>query len=117
MLSASFYGRMARKQYIAGQFTSQFPFLEGVAGLGPFCLYMMAYLLCASQRLRQSAVVCGQRLPTLFVYVPLEDSTNYPFCGHGTLGTTSFPPPHPTSCTVSKPAGGHCVGAKKSCDT
>jgi len=78
MLSASFYGRMARKQYIAGQFTSHFPFLEGVAGLGPFCLYMMAYLLCASQRL--SAVRCR-----------LWSEIAYPFCLCASEGQHELP--------------------------
>ena len=68
---------MARKHYIAGQFTSLLTFFESVAGLAHFCLWWLISFVQANGY-GQSAVVCGQRLPTLFVCVPLKDSANYP---------------------------------------
>ena len=77
MLSASFYGRMARKQYIAGQFHFAFSLLRRCCWPWVF-LPMMAYLLGASQRL--SAARCH-----------LWSEIAYPFCLCASEGQHELP--------------------------
>ena len=93
MLSASFYGRMARKQYIAGQFTSHFPFLEGVAGLGPFCLWWLISFVQANGYGSPLSFVVRDCLPFLFMCLWRTARTTL-FVATVRLALPRFP--HPT---------------------